>query len=319
MKSYCFDFLSITYIFYCIGQSFNQPKICPSATWNPNATTFLDSSIVGVFPQVIFLDKNNTIYLTEFGLNQVQIWLYGNTAPIKTIGGFYYPVGLFVTNNGDIYIDNGNYGRVEKWTLSATTGVTVMSISGSCFGLFVDINDTLYCSIGYQNIVVKISLNSSGTAPIVAAGDGILGLTPGRLYNPQGIFVDLTFNLYVADCSNDRVQLFQSGQLNGTTIAGATAPNTITLNCPSGFMLDADGYLFIVEYYGHRIVASDPNGFRCLFGCSGVPSNAADHLNYPYSFSFDTNSNMFVSDRDNNRIQKFSLTTNPCGEYLTFL
>ena len=273
--------------------------------------------MVGLNPGVIFLDKNNTAYLTEYALNQTQIWSYGNTAPIKTIGGLNYPAGLFVTSDDDIYIDNGNNGRVEKWTLNATTGVTVMNISASCFGLFVDINDTLYCSLGGQNKVLKTSLINGGTVPILAAGNGTMGSTPDRLSFPYGLFVDLTFNLYVADCGNDRIQLFQSGQLNGTSVAGAGAPNTITLNCPTEIMLDADGYLFIVEYNNNRIVASGPNGFRCLVGCSGVAGNLAYLLNSPCSFSFDTYGNLFVSDRLNSRIQKFSLATNSCGKYPT--
>ena len=317
MKSYSFDFLSIPDIFYCIGQSFNQPKFCPDATWNPNATTFANSSMTGSYPLVVFLDKNNTIYLTERYLNRTQIWSYGNTVPIKTIGGLNAPIGLFVTKNGDIYIDNGYNGRVEKWTLNATTGVTVMSVTASCHGLFVDINDTLYCSMANQNKVVKIFLNSNGIVPILAAGNGSTGSASNMLYNPSGLFVDLNFNLYVADCDNDRVQLFQSGQLNGTTIAGATAPNTITLYWPSGIMLDADGYLFIVENAGHRIVVSGSNGFRCLVGCSGVGGISADHLQNPFSFSFDTDGNMFVSDQGNSRLQKFSLATNSCGKYPT--
>ena len=59
MKSYYFDFLNITDILNYIGESFNLPKFCPSATWNPNATTFVDIFMIGTFPQVVFLDKNN--------------------------------------------------------------------------------------------------------------------------------------------------------------------------------------------------------------------------------------------------------------------
>ena len=89
------------------------------------------------------------------------------------------------------------------------------------------------------------------------------------LYNPYGIFVDINFDLYVADCSNSRVQLFQLGQSNALTVAGSAAPGTITLNCPTAIVLDADKYLFIADYNNHRIVGSGPNGFQCVVGCSG--------------------------------------------------
>jgi hypothetical protein len=109
----------------------------------------------------------------------------------------------------------------------------------------------------------------------------------------------------VADCVNHRVQLFQSGESNGIIVAGSTSPNpTINLNCPSGIVLDAEKYLFIVELLNGRIVGSSLNGFRCLVGCYGGGSQS-NQLNRPVSFSFDRSGNMFVADRDNSRIQKF--------------
>ncbi|CAF4128305.1 unnamed protein product, partial [Rotaria sordida] len=68
-------------------------------------------------------------------------------------------------------------------------------------------------------------------------------------------------------------------QLNGITLAGNGAINTITLNCPSGIVLDADNYLFIVDSSNHRIVRSGPNGFRCLVGCYGGGSASNQLLN----------------------------------------
>jgi hypothetical protein len=243
------------------------------------------------------------------------MWLSGNIIPSRTISGnLNSSQGLFVTNNGDVYIDNGQYnGRVEKWTNNATSGIAVMNVSGKCYGLFVDVNDTLYCSIGTQHKVVKVSLNSGGTIPVVAAGNGTAGSAPNTLNNPHGLFVDQNLNLYVAECYNNRIQVFPAGQLNGTTVVGNGTPASVALNCPTGIILDADGYLFIVEFFGNRIVRLGPNGFQCIVGCSGSGSSASQ-LNASYSFSFDTYGNIFVTDQGNNRIQQFSLATNSCGK-----
>lgn len=299
------------------GWSFNQPELCPLATWNPNAITLIDVSASNTEPIGIFANKNNTVYVTMRSLHQVQIYFNGNiTAATSIASGLQYSQGIFVTNNGDIYIDNGfSNGRVEKWILNATNGITVMSVNGSCHSLFIDINNTLYCSLGTQHKVMKISLNSGGIIPQLAAGNSTAGNGPYMLNNPRGIFVDLNFNLYVADCSNNRIQVFQPGQLNASTIAGSNAPITITLNCPTGIMLDSDGYLFIVDYYHHRIVRSNPNGYQCVIGCSGNAGNLANQLYNPYNFAFDTSGNILVSDQMNKRIQKFLLATNDCSKY----
>ncbi len=70
-----------------------------------------------------------------------------------------------------------------------------------------------------------------------------------------------------------------------------------------------------MDYGKHRIVRSGPNGFRCLVGCSGSAGLTSDRLYYPWSLSFDSYGNMFVTDQINNRIQKFILSTNSCGKF----
>ena len=156
-------------------------------------------------------------------------------------------MSLFVTITGDIYVDNGDNGRVDKSTLNATQSITVMNVNGHCFGLFVDINDNLYCSMYDQHQVIKKSLNNTTNPSTIVAGNGSSGSLSNMLNGPYGIFVDINFDLYVADSGNNRIQLFKSGELNATTLVGNGAPGTITLNCPTGIVLDADKYLFIVD------------------------------------------------------------------------
>ncbi|CAF0715551.1 unnamed protein product [Adineta steineri] len=132
------------------------------------------------------------------------------------------------------------------------------------------------------------------------------------LNSPRGIFVDIKFNLYVADCINDRVQLFQFGQLNGTTVVGHGANNTIDLDCPVGIVFDDDGYLFISDSQNNRIIGSSSNGFRCIIGCISTSGSASNQLNHPQMISFDSYGNLYVVDAYNDRIQKFLLTSNTC-------
>jgi hypothetical protein len=162
---------------------------------------------------------------------------------------------------------------------------------------------------------MKVSLNNGLIPPTTAAGNGILGSGSSMLSGPYGIFVDIELNLYVADTVNHRIQLFQSGQINGTTIAGNGALGTVTLNYPAGIILDADCYLFIADASLKHIVGSGPAGYRCIVECSGESGTASNQFNAPYALSFDSFANMFVVDSDNNRIQKFLLATNSCGKY----
>ena len=154
---------------------------------------------------------------------------------------------------------------------------------------------------------------TSGTVAIVA-GNGSSGFSSTLLKSPRGILITASFNLYVADCGNNRVQLFLSGQLNATTVAGNGTAGGMILNCPVAITLDGNGYLFIVDQNNHRVVGSGPMGFRCVAGCSNGNGSTSHQLRSPRSLAFDTNGNLMVGDWGNSRIQEFVLTSDTCGE-----
>ncbi|CAF1127817.1 unnamed protein product [Adineta steineri] len=298
--------------------SFNRPKFCSIPNWNSNGITIANQSIVGRSLFATFVNTNNTIYVVNQQKNTVVVWHEESVNPTKIIhDNFIEPNSLFVTLNGDIYIDDGSENRrVQKWIAETSTFVTVMNVESSCWGLFVDINNTLYCSMPERHQVAKRSLNDAEMASdSVAAGMSRPGSNSYLLNSPLGIFVDVNLDLYVADCKNHRVQLFQPGGSEGITVAGSTSPNpTITLLCPSGIILDAEKYLFIADQNNNRIVGSDVNGFRCLVGCYEVGSQS-NQLSRPSSFSFDHSGNIFVTDQNNHRIQKFQYIEESCGKF----
>jgi hypothetical protein len=69
-----------------------------------------------------------------------------------------------------------------------------------------------------------------------------------------------------------------------------------------------------VDYGNSRIVGSGPNGFRCIAGCSDESNEASYELNEPWSLSFDSHGNIFVTDWDEVQIKKFVLLTNACSK-----
>jgi tripartite motif-containing protein 71 len=306
---------AVIYIFTLIEVSYNRPKLPPCACWNPDEITFADRTDFVSKPSDMFVDRNNTVYVVDYTKGCVHEWREGSTTVTRTtFNGLLRPRSLFVTTGGDIYVDNGAEGKVEKWALNATKSIVVMNVSDHCLGLFVDSANCLYCSLKNEHRVVKQSLYVDTNNLSTVAGTGSFGSASNMLEKPAGIFVTLNFDLYVADCGNDRVQLFKSDQLNGLTVAGKSAIVSIELNCPTAVFLDADGYLFIVHYGNHRIVGSGPNGFFCLFGCSNIKDAAFYQLKYPEVAVFDSYGNIYVAGRDNNRIQKLILMKNTSGE-----
>jgi DNA-binding beta-propeller fold protein YncE len=291
--------------------SYNRPRFNNFSTWSTNGISVATAGTVGGYPHGIFISKNNTMYVANREQGRVQIWLEGQNVPTSNITtGLYFPYSLFVTANDDIYVDNGYaYNSIVRWRLTSNTSESVMYVKRACYGVFIDTSNTLYCSADEQHQVAAKSLQSNSSMWIVAAGTDCQGSLPNQLSHPRGLFVDTNFDLYVADCGNNRVQLFRSNNATGMTVAGSGASETITLSCPSAVILDADGYLYISDTTNHRVVASGPNGFRCLLACMGAGSGP-NQLYNPMGISFDSYGNLFVVDRENHRVQKFKLAVN---------
>jgi DNA-binding beta-propeller fold protein YncE len=286
--------------------------------WNSTGYTFANDITVGEKPYGIFINTNNTIYVAASTLNQIQIWMEGDSDPITNItGNIINPYTVFVTEDDDIYFDNGiNNGEVDRLVFNLAYIEYIVNPGGRCYGLFIDTNNDLYCSIQTLHQVVRKSLNYYPHTLYIVAGTYCPGMAADMLYQPQGIFVDTHFNLYVADSGNNRIQLFHYNNVNGNgiTVAGIAAPTSFALNNPTNVILDADSYLFIVDSNNHRIIRQTSYGFQCIIGCFGS-GNTPDKLNLPWSMAFDSYGNIYINDQGNKRIQEFILITNSCGKY----
>ena len=297
---------------YVLVPSFHQPNFSANATWNQTGITFANANTQ---PFGIFIDLNNALYATEQVTNRVDIWSENGTTPIRVLSGqINTPGAIFVSEQGDIYVDGGSTKQIVKWTPNNDTGIVVINTTTECLGLFIDVNNSLYCSGDNQPNVMKVSLNSSQYSWTIVAGTNTSGSALDKLSHPNGIFVTADFDLYVADCFNNRIQRFHLGQSSATTVAGNGAAVTISLSLPTGVTLDANGYLFIADAFNHRIVGQGPYGFRCIAACSGSSGSTPTTLTQSRTLAFDSHGNLYVADTGNNRIQKFILMANSCSK-----
>ncbi|CAF4210605.1 unnamed protein product, partial [Adineta steineri] len=275
---------------YYLAVSYNQPQFNECTTWNSTGVTF-QANIIFDRPFGVFTDRNNSIYVSD----QLQYYVFmrvnNSIQLIKQIfiNNISNANSIFVTSKSDIFV--GTYDGVDKWILSSNNSIPVIYFNSQCLDLFVDINDTLYCSLSSLNIVKKIWLGNNPLLSEIVAGTNYSGSNSTMLNSPRGIFVDVNFNLYVADYGNNRIQFFRSKQLNGVTIAGNTSINTtITLSNPTDIVLDGDGCLFIVDNNNNRIVRSTLNGFQCIIGCDRSGSTSNPPLS-PRRMTFDSYGN----------------------------
>ena len=295
-------------MFLVLTLSYNQPRFSPDTTWDENGIIFADKNRVGAYPIGIFVTSNNSIYIPKRMTGEVLIWKNDSTInPSENLpSNLKFPFSIFVKTNGDIYVDNGQInGRIDKWIAENNTWVTVIPVQSLCYGVFVDIYENFYYSMFAKHQVGRVELNNLTHTNTIVAGTGVQGSASDMLNKPCGIFVDANLDLYIADASNNRIQLFRFGQLVGQTIAGnGSVPNTVDLSWPCSVILDSEKYLFIVDSGNHRIIRSDENGFHCIIGCSDKLTSS----NQPFSptmMSFDSDGNIYVTEEYAHRVQKF--------------
>ena len=297
---------------YILAISYNRPRLSSDASWDVNGITVLNFTQHSYSPARVFVDTNNTWYTVQDNDGHIFSGMDAsmNSSPVR-YGGY----GIFVTASGNVYSYDGGHNQVNVFSANATESHPVMLIGDNCRGLFIDTNNTLYCSLRYMHRVLGKSLSDSNNTLNTMAGADCSGDALNMLASPEGIFVDLNFSLYVADSDNHRIQRFNRGQLNATTVAGNGASGTISLSHPKGVVLDGDGHLFIVDSDHHRIVGSGPDGFRCVAGCTNSSGSATYQLSSPQGMSFDSYGNIWVADSNNRRVQKFNITANPLGVF----
>ena len=190
------------------------------------------------------------------------------------------PLGVVVDTSGNIYISDSLNYRIRKVTIS--TGI-ITTIAGTGFssysgdngqatsanlypyGIALDSSANVYMADVLNQRIRKITV-STGIITTVA-GTGLAGYssdnaaaTSSTIYSPQGVAVDTSGNIYIADTNNDRIRKVTSGII--TTVAGNGGylyngdnkqATSATLNNPTGVDVDTSGNLYIADQYNHRI------------------------------------------------------------------
>ena len=304
-------------MFLCIAPVLNQPHLPPCATWEKNAMAFAGPYVLS-YPPAVFVNTNNTVYAAS-DTGPIYAWHENETVPFLNLtsspGTIY---SLFATPNGKIFagiFTPSNVSEIHMWVPNEMNSTILTTTTTFCAGLFVDDVDRLYCSLRKAYSIIMLQLNDSTNTSSSIAGGSEVGNTSDLLNSPAGIFVTNDYQLYVADSSNNRIQLFLPGHSNATTVAGMGAPGTVALSLPWDVVLDAHEFMFIVDSSNNRVVGEGPSGFLCIAGCRNTYGSGDDQLFFPQSLSFDSHGNLFVADTFNSRIQKFLLTTKPCGEF----
>ena len=253
-------------------------------------------------PWSVALDAAGNLYIADRGDHRIRKVAVG-TGIISTVAG------------------NGSLGFVGDGGPATAAGLTAPE------AVAVDASGNLYIADTGNDRIRKVEAGSgiistlAGLGCCGASGDGGPA-TAAYVSSPSGVALDAVGNLYMSDTA--RIRKVEAGSGIISTVAGIAVsgfsgdggPATAAqLNIPNGVTLDASGNLYIADSLNHRIrkvaassgiistVAGKSVGLSGGFSGDGGPAtNAA--LRWPQGVALDAAGNLYIADRDNDRIRK---------------
>ena len=194
-----------------------------------------------------------------------------------------FPVGVALDAVGNLYIADRNNQKVRK--VSASGIITTVAGNGVCCGF---------------------------------SGDGGAA-TNAQIYSPGALAVDTLGNLYIADELNQRVRRVSPdgiiSTVAGTGVQGYSGDGGLAVNAqlrdPIGVAIDSAGNLYIADSTRIREVSS--NGIIGTVAGTGGQGYSGDggpaisaELNLLSGVTVDNSGNIYIADRQNNRVRKVS-------------
>jgi uncharacterized protein (TIGR03437 family) len=222
---------------------------------------------------------------------------------------------------------SGATGTFSNAHFSGDGGPATSALLNQPASIFLDASGNLFIADTANSRIRKVS--PTGTITTVAgngccnySGDGGQA-TSAAMDLPQGVAVDSSGNIYIADTGNSVIRKVSAGGVI-STIAGKFGfmgeygdggpANQSVLWSPMGVGVDAAGDLYIADTVNNVIrevsagsgnisvvAGNQTQGFA---GDGGTATSAELYL--PTGVFVDSSGNLFIADRGNNRIRKVS-------------
>jgi sugar lactone lactonase YvrE len=303
-------------------------------------------------PSGVAVDKAGNIYISDFLNNRVRI--VSPSGVVTTFAGngnsgfsgdggaaasaqLSQPAGLAIDSAGNLYIADSNNAAVRKVTqggiistvagtggsqgFSGDGGAATSAKLGAPFGVAIDASGNLYIADFYGwirkvNASTGVIATIGGNGTIGYSGDGG-SATAAQFYNPLGVAVDSSGNVYVADSNNGAVRMIANGIVstiagNGTlSYTGDGGPaSSAQFSQLSGIAVDAQGNIYVADTgnnairlfpLGGTVTTIAGNGIQGYTG-DGGPATVAE-MNNPRAVAVTASGNVYFTDTANNSVR----------------
>jgi hypothetical protein len=234
------------------------------------------------------------------------------------------PTDLVVAPNGDVYAlfhsVIGSFVKIMDAQLSGEPSYVTLTGASQAKGIALDGDLNIYVtSIGTDEIL-KYTIGD-GSYPLdgtFGIGGHVGGYGPGdgQFIDPCGIAVDYDGYVYVTDCGNNRVQVFDQRSGAFVTKWGQYGTADGQLKSPQGFCLLGTSGMVLADRDNHRIQRlTARTGYFC--NSVGEQGSAEGQFNAPRDVCYNIDSDQItVTDYANDRIQILQLSS--YGEFSSY-
>jgi hypothetical protein len=295
--------------------------------WNRNALTVTGGNGRGNtlnrlnYPKSLSIDKNDNIVIAD-SLNHRIMKYERNATTGRRIAGqnidgyrpdmLYRPSNvIFDTELKSSIICDYNNRRMLQWALRSKKFTKAILENVKCFGLTMDDDGSLYVSDTERHEVIRY-LQDKEYGTVVAGGNG-QGRRLHQLNHPTYICIGKNQSVYISDSWNDRVVRWNKDAKVGVIVAGGNGKgkDRAQLNHPAGVLVDKVGTVYVADHWNGRVMRWRKGASKgeIIVGDRFLPGDESNELNGPESIAFDQDKNLYVSDSNNHRIQKFNIET----------
>ncbi|HEY3548299.1 MAG TPA: SBBP repeat-containing protein [Propionicimonas sp.] len=173
--------------------------------------------VSGWQPLAIAFDKAGQMYVSNLTGETPAIEVYGRdgalTATFGATENMSFPNGIAVDDNGYVYVTDGNNGRLLIFKDGTVVGRVGRGAGSGNLGLprgvSLDSQGRVFVvdTSGQAGFVYK-QLQPGQDHPDFVGSFGVQGVGNGEFLYPTGLAIDGRGRLFVADTSNDRIQMW---------------------------------------------------------------------------------------------------------------
>jgi RHS repeat-associated protein len=204
-------------------------------------------------PKGIALDSAGNVWVADTANNRIEEFsaegkylskfgsLGSGTGQLKS------PAGVAVDpSNGSIWVADTANNRVQRFSSAGTYQTSYASLSGptaiATNGALVLVADTA------NNRIVELA---DSPTPTLLGQFGSLGSGDGQLDHPEGVGLDKTGGIWVADTGNERLEEFSLGKYLAQY--GSSGSGEGQLGAPAGLLVDASSNVWVADAGNSRV------------------------------------------------------------------